>query len=106
MRATTVALEARNLPTQDADKQNGKEGEVDDAQLVATALGVSLPPYQDLTTGLLTYPFQVSHLGKFAHENEMPSWLVNKLAKGGQVCTNGMKLWGDDPEGGCDIAAN
>ncbi|POR33979.1 Zinc finger protein-like protein [Tolypocladium paradoxum] len=31
--------------------------------------------------------YQTSHLGKFAHEKEMPSWLVKVLDKNGQVCT-------------------
>ncbi|KND93429.1 Zinc finger with UFM1-specific peptidase domain protein [Tolypocladium ophioglossoides CBS 100239] len=33
--------------------------------------------------------YQTSHLGKFAHEKEMPSWLVKVLDKNGQVCTGG-----------------
>ncbi|EXV05111.1 peptidase C78 family protein [Metarhizium robertsii] len=31
-----------------------------------------------------------NHLGKFAYEDEMPSWLARKLAKGGQICTDGV----------------
>ncbi|KAG8404993.1 hypothetical protein J3459_022349, partial [Metarhizium acridum] len=32
-----------------------------------------------------------NHLGKFAYEDEMPSWLARRLAKGGQICTDGKK---------------
>ncbi|KAG8413277.1 hypothetical protein J3458_012858 [Metarhizium acridum] len=31
-----------------------------------------------------------NHLGKFAYEDEMPSWLARRLAKGGQICTDGV----------------
>lgn len=39
----------------------------------------------------LNSPSQTNHLGKFAYEDEMPSWLARKLAKGGQICTDGKK---------------
>ncbi|KHN95433.1 Seryl-tRNA synthetase, class IIa [Metarhizium album ARSEF 1941] len=32
-----------------------------------------------------------NHLGKFAYEDEMPNWLARKLARDGQVCTDGKK---------------
>lgn len=39
----------------------------------------------------LNSPSQTNHLGKFAYEDEMPSWLARKLAKDGQICTDGKK---------------